>query len=287
MKIMSDIQIEKEEKDKIDDGVTVSEGKKITDRTRTDYEEIYRRIIEMDESLEPFVNEVREIIPSQDGEVDKLSRQVRLGDRDARERMIDMYLRVALKTALYHAEKYGTDIQDAVDLACIGLISAVDHFDPEKSGIFSYYAFKSIFRAVTGRHPQKSEHDPLLSLEELVSDLYDGVENYEDDDLDDDPAGDVRFPDALLSGENVEGTAVKDSLRWEIDGVLSYLRESQREALTLVYGLDDKGEKCFREAGEELNLTANQVRALERDGLRKLRYPQKSRKIRDYLWEME
>jgi len=54
--------------------------------------------------------------------------------------MIEMHLRLALRVALQRAETYDMDIEDAIGYACIGLVIAVDKYDPDTSGAFASYA---------------------------------------------------------------------------------------------------------------------------------------------------
>lgn len=119
------------------------------DYAQIDYGEIYKRIVELSSSLEPFVTTVSEIVPPQRGEVGRIKYQVAEGNEDARRRMIEMHLRLALKCALHRTEAYDMDIEDAVELACIGLITAVDHYDPSTSSAFASYASLWIIQAIS------------------------------------------------------------------------------------------------------------------------------------------
>lgn len=119
------------------------------DYAQIDYGEIYKRIVELSPSLEPFVTTVSEIVPPQRGEVGRIKYQVAEGNEDARRRMIEMHLRLALKCALHRTEAYDMDIEDAVELACIGLITAVDHYDPSTSSAFASYASLWIIQAIS------------------------------------------------------------------------------------------------------------------------------------------
>lgn len=120
--------------------VSDMEDDEYEDFSQSDYEEVYRRIIELSPSLEPFVNSIREIIPPQRNEVRQLKYQVVDGNKYARSRMIEMYLRHALKAGLQRAEAYDMAIEDAIGYACIGLVTAVDKYDPDTSGPFATYA---------------------------------------------------------------------------------------------------------------------------------------------------
>jgi RNA polymerase primary sigma factor len=112
----------------------------LDDFAQSDYEIIYRRIVELNSSLKPFVDYVRNVIPPQRKEIRKLKYQFSEGNLFARSRMIEMHLRLALRISLQRAEAYDMEIEDAIGYGCIGLIIAVDRYDPDTSGPFASYA---------------------------------------------------------------------------------------------------------------------------------------------------
>ena len=130
---------------------------KYDDIAQSDYEAVYKRIVELNHSLEPFVNDVRDIIPPQRQEIKQLKYQIVDGNEYARSRMIEMHLRIALRVALQRAEAFDMDIEDAIGYACIGLTMAVDKYDPDTSGVFASYAtlwiLQNISREQSTRRP--------------------------------------------------------------------------------------------------------------------------------------
>lgn len=118
----------------------LDEDDEVDDFAQSDYDVIYDRIIELNPSLKPFVEYVRNVIPPQRRETRKLKYQISEGNSFARMRMIEMHMRLALRIALQRAETYGMEIEDAVSYGCIGLINAVDKYDPDTSGPFASYA---------------------------------------------------------------------------------------------------------------------------------------------------
>lgn len=125
------------------------------DYAQSDYEVVYNRIIELEPSLEDFVTAVRNIVPPQWREFSTLKYQVLEGNQHARERMIGMHLRIALRIALQRAETYDMDIVDAVGDACVGLIMAVDKYNPDTNGPFCSYASMWIFQNISRRQPTR------------------------------------------------------------------------------------------------------------------------------------
>lgn len=125
------------------------------DYAQSDYEAVYKRIVELDDSLEPFISKIRDIVPPRRRELKQLKYQAMEGNQHARERMIEMHLRIAVKIALQRAENYDMDIEDAIGEACIGLVNAVDKYNPDTNGPFGSYASMWILQNLTRHQPTK------------------------------------------------------------------------------------------------------------------------------------
>ncbi len=127
------------------------------DYAQRDYEAVFNRVIELDPDLEDFINAVRAVVPPQAREMDQLKYQVQEGNLYARDRVIQMHLRFAVRIALQRAEAYDCEIADTLQEACIGLITAVDRYDPDSSGAFGSYAslwiLQNIGRAQATQRP--------------------------------------------------------------------------------------------------------------------------------------
>lgn len=139
------------------------------DRAHLDYDEIYQKIKLKCPSLSPFVERVRKIVPPQIGEVQRLKYQVLEGNDYARRRMTEMHLRVALKMALIRSEQFDIDLSDLVGIACVGLINAVDKYNPDENGPFHSYASLWILQNFNRRQPI---HRALVSYSAQKRNLY-------------------------------------------------------------------------------------------------------------------
>ena len=100
------------------------------DYAHVDYEETYRHIIKLDDLLEPFINKVRKIKPPQHGEFSKLFDKAEKGDKSAKKRIREMYIRTAVRIAYLTAKQFDLDISDCINEACIGLFNAIDKTKP-------------------------------------------------------------------------------------------------------------------------------------------------------------
>lgn len=136
-----------------------SDEDEFDDFAQSDYDAVYDRIIELSPSLDSFVSFVRSILPPQWEEIRQLAYQIVDGNAYARDRMIEMHLRLALRIGLQRAEAYDMDIEDAVGYACVGLVTAVDKYDPDTSGAFASYAALWILQNISR---EQSTQRPLV-----------------------------------------------------------------------------------------------------------------------------
>jgi len=78
-------------------------------------------------------------------------------------------------------------------------------------------------------------------------------------------------------------TASRRLLREQMSEILSGLPDRERKVLSMRFGLEDGMSHTLEDVGKEFNITRERVRQIEARALRKLRHPQQSRKLRDYL----
>lgn len=145
------------------------ENEDFGDYAQIDYDAIYNEIVQIDPGQKEFVNEVRSIIPPQYKEVSQLKYLVKEGNEHARQRMIEMHLRHALRLALQRTKQYGLEFADTIDTAIIGLIIAVDRYDPDTSGPFASYASLWILQNM---NRELSTQAPLMYFPVHQKELY-------------------------------------------------------------------------------------------------------------------
>lgn len=111
----------------------------LEDYSRVDYESIFSEVIEMDENLKPLIEDIKECPPPQYGEINTLFAQIRDGNAYARERLANLYLRTAVKIALSMTKQYNFVISDAISAGFVGLMVAIDKYDPNGFSVFHSY----------------------------------------------------------------------------------------------------------------------------------------------------
>ena len=72
-------------------------------------------------------------------------------------------------------------------------------------------------------------------------------------------------------------------LKEELEVALQSLTEREQKVIRLRFGLEDGKARTLEEVGQEFSVTRERIRQIEAKALRKLRHPQRSKKLKDFL----
>ena len=246
-----------------------------------------------------------------------LQRRVRDGDR-ARQQLIQANLRLVVSIAKRYVGR-GMQLLDLVQEGNLGLMRAVQKFDHSKGFKFSTYATwwirQAISRAIadqarTIRIPvhmvetinrvrrtqrdmlQKLEREP--SIEELAIEVDLTIEKVREIlqiSLDpvslEAPVGedDSQLGDFLADekADKPVDVAARSMLSNDVLEALDELNDREKEVVRMRFGLIDGRARTLEEVGRAFGVTRERIRQIESKTLAKLRHPQRSEKLRDYL----
>lgn len=183
-----------------------------------------------------------------------------LNDLTAREKLITANLRFVPKVAKQF-KGCGLPFADIIEEGNIGLIKAIDRFDPEHDNkVISYAVWwirKTIMEAIEKRGVIDAEN---------IDDIY-NASNKDENSIDENQTR-IIVPEKIDSNDCDE---IPYDIKQVIEELFDGVPERERFILSDYYGLDGCSPKTLDELGQEFNLTKERIRQLNEKALKKMR----------------
>jgi RNA polymerase primary sigma factor len=269
--------------------------------------------------LSLYLKEINKVSLLSREEEDYYARRAAKGEKSAKDKLISANLRFVVNVAKKY-QNQGLPLSDLISEGNIGLMNAIERFDPDKGYHFISYAVWWIRQAILKAICEKSRmiRLPLNRANELVqiekakktiqSDKNEEPEIREIADavnMDEDHVTDLinisrdmvsletpvyAEKDSSILGDFVEDKGyehpeeeiIGKSLKQDVNEVLQTLSEKEREIIQYRFGLNGRTPLSLKEIGDKYNLTKERIRQIEKKALKRLQHPKRSQYLEAY-----
>ncbi|MCI6542317.1 MAG: RNA polymerase sigma factor RpoD [Firmicutes bacterium] len=305
--------------DKIEkNGIRVIHSTEEEDLSKENLDDIIVQV-NVDDPVKMYLKDIGKVPLLTSEEEVELAKRMMEGDSAARAKLSESNLRLVVSIAKRYVSRSNMQFLDLIQEGNIGLLKAVEKFDHTKGFRFSTYATwwirQSITRAIAdqartirvpvhmvetinkltrvtrqliqklGRDPTVSEIATAMGLsEERVMEIQRiamdpiSLETTIGDEEDSKISDFIEDETALSPLEATSQTLLREQLL----SVIETLTPREQKVIRMRYGLDNAHPRTLEEVGKEFNVTRERIRQIEAKALRKLRHPNRSKKLVDF-----
>jgi RNA polymerase primary sigma factor len=270
-------------------------------------------------SVKQYYQDIAHDILSRKEEV-KLARKAQNGDDEARKELIEHNLRLVVNVAKKYQGK-GLEFQDIIQEGNLGLMKAINKFDPDKGYKFSTYATWWIRQRITRALPEAKTIRVPVHVWEKTTKIFKAKDRLYNK-LNREPTFEEIADEINIKTEKVEemlkvlsnqnlsslnklvgenentelGELVVDDkiegpvkgvsdqfLKEDLEEVLAQLTDREAEIIRLRFGLKDNWSRTLQEVADKFKLSRERIRQIQEKALRRLRHPSRSKALRGYI----
>ncbi len=276
--------------------------------------------VSVDDPVKMYLKDIGKV-PLLSAEEEKdLAKRVMEGDEYAKSKLCESNLRLVVSVAKKYVGKTSMSLLDLIQEGNIGLLRAVEKFDYTKGFKFSTYATWWIKQAITramadqsrviripvhmvetinkylkivkllmqrlGREPTIEEIAKEMDMS--VSKVMEIQRTAQDPISLETPMGeedDGKMADVIVdeTAKSPIECATQSLLREQLLAVIDTLTPREQEVIRQRYGLLDGKQKTLEEVGKEFSVTRERIRQIEAKALRKLKHPNRSKRLTDFV----
>ena len=276
--------------------------------------------VNVDDPVKMYLKDIGKVPLLTSEEEIVLAKRMLEGDEYAKAKLSESNLRLVVSIAKRYVGRTSMQFLDLIQEGNLGLLKAVEKFDHTKGFRFSTYATwwirQSITRAMAYQartiripvHMVETIHKLTRAIRQLLQKLgrdpttdeiaeYMGltpekiaeIQKIAQDPISlENPVGeedDSKIAD-FIEDESIRSpieVATQNLLKEQLMAIIDTLTPREQKVIRLRYGLDDSHPRTLEEVGREFNVTRERIRQIEAKALRKLRHPNRSKKLADFM----
>lgn len=194
--------------------------------------------------------------PLSSEEEEKYIKLMQMGDREARNKLIEHNLRLVAHIVKKFDSK-NADQDDLISIGTIGLIKGVDSYSPSRGTKITTYCARCIENEILMFFRSNNKNDKNISLNEPIGFDKDGNE--------------ITVMDVLKlpSPDFIDDIQTKDNIKL-LKKYINVLTDREKEIIIKRYGLDNNLEQTQRAIAKELKISRSYVSRIEKRALTKI-----------------
>ena len=272
--------------------------------------------------MKPLIDSLRKIQPPQNREWRMLMPQAQVGNTFAQNRLCEMYLRTVLNISCSIAKQYDLSIADTFQEGTIGLLTAIEKFNPLDQDVFPRYFPLWVRQCISRGIPFSPKPDAYfpVHIKDTLYSIYELVKKHYCELCDTAtycpnliqsiamtlkcaPGLAIQYLSYFIPTESLEQVSERDpnsvsdagdfcrNYDEQIDAVqlnelvrkgLPFLTPRERKIISLRFGFEDGTVYTLEEVGAKFGLTRERIRQIEAKVIRKLRHPSHSKQLKEF-----